>query len=417
MGSIEPYETSGGRRYRVRYRDPEHRSREKAGFRHKTGPGSATEFLASVTVDMTRGDYIEPAASRVTVSRLGPQWLDAQAHLKPSSAAPLEGAWRVYVEPRWGRTPISRIRHSDVQAWIGELRAGTAPTTRSIPRALGASSVIRCAGVIAGILDVAVKDRRISSNPARGVNLPRKTGKRHIYLSHAQVELLAQNCGQHATLVRFLCYTGLRWGEAIALRVRDLDMFRRRVEVVENAVRVNAKIIVGTPKSHRSRIVLFPKFLVMEIARQCEGRSREDLLFGNGKAYLNQPTAHGGWYRSAIAKARAVDPTFPSPTIHDLRHTAASLAISAGANVKAVQRMLGHASAAMTLDVYADLFEEDLDAVTVALDKARSESVGFLWWLGNSDPSGGTLNTDLTRENDDDETVPPLGFEPRLCRF
>src|SRR4030095_4914320 len=57
-------------------------------------------------------------------------------------------------------------------------------------------------------------------------------------------------------------------------------------------------------------------------------------------------------------------------TIHDLRHTAASLAVSAGANVKAVQRMLGHASAAMTLDVYSDLFDDDLDAVSDRLDQA-----------------------------------------------
>jgi integrase len=58
-------------------------------------------------------------------------------------------------------------------------------------------------------------------------------------------------------------------------------------------------------------------------------------------------------------------------------HTAASLAVSAGANVKAVQRMLGHASAAMTLDIYADLFDDDLEAVATALDKARArESVG-----------------------------------------
>ncbi len=62
-------------------------------------------------------------------------------------------------------------------------------------------------------------------------------------------------------------------------------------------------------------------------------------------------------------------------TIHDLRHTAASLAISAGANVKAVQRMLGHASAAMTLDTYADLFDDDLDGVSKALDEARTEAV------------------------------------------
>jgi integrase len=63
-------------------------------------------------------------------------------------------------------------------------------------------------------------------------------------------------------------------------------------------------------------------------------------------------------------------------TPHDLRHTAASLAVSAGANVKAVQRMLGHASAAMTLDVYADLFDDDLEAVATALHDARARSSG-----------------------------------------
>jgi integrase len=59
-------------------------------------------------------------------------------------------------------------------------------------------------------------------------------------------------------------------------------------------------------------------------------------------------------------------------TIHDLRHSAASLAISAGANVKAVQRMLGHASAAMTLDTYADLFDDDLNAVSDRLDDVKA---------------------------------------------
>jgi integrase len=61
-------------------------------------------------------------------------------------------------------------------------------------------------------------------------------------------------------------------------------------------------------------------------------------------------------------------PVFPRVTSHDLRHTAASLAISAGANPKVVQRMLGQASAAMTLDVYADLFESDVDAVADRLE-------------------------------------------------
>jgi integrase len=71
---------------------------------------------------------------------------------------------------------------------------------------------------------------------------------------------------------------------------------------------------------------------------------------------------------------------------HELRHTAASLAVSSGANVKAVQRMLGHASAAMTLDTYADLFDEDLDAVAERLDLAaravRERSADYLRTAG-----------------------------------
>lgn len=64
----------------------------------------------------------------------------------------------------------------------------------------------------------------------------------------------------------------------------------------------------------------------------------------------------------------------PSMTVHDLRHTAASLAVQSGANVKTIQRMLGHTSAAMTLDVYSDLFDDDLDAVSAALDRAAAKA-------------------------------------------
>lgn len=87
---------------------------------------------------------------------------------------------------------------------------------------------------------------------------------------------------------------------------------------------------------------------------------------------LPYPNAGSGWFAGAVKRACEEDEEFPRVTLHDLRHTAASLAVSAGANVKAVQRMLGHASAAMTLDVYADLFDEDMDSVAVALSDARA---------------------------------------------
>lgn len=86
-------------------------------------------------------------------------------------------------------------------------------------------------------------------------------------------------------------------------------------------------------------------------------------------------TAHDSWLAGAVSRCQKIDPEFPRVTAHDLRHTAASLAVSSGANVKAVQKMLGHASAAMTLDVYADLFDDDLTAVADRLD----ERVGKMW--------------------------------------
>lgn len=169
----------------------------------------------------------------------------------------------------------------------------------------------------------------------------------------------------------FLAYTGLRWGEATGLRVRHVDTLRRRVKVEENAVLVAGLIHVGTPKTHRSRSVPYPEFLALPIAKLAEGKSRDDLLFGDGKIHVKLPASRNGWFTGAVARVRAADKTFPRITPHDLRHTAASLAVQAGAHVKAVQRMLGHASAAMTLDTYADLFDDDLDAVAAALDQAR----------------------------------------------
>ena len=84
-----------------------------------------------------------------------------------------------------------------------------------------------------------------------------------------------------------------------------------------------------------------------------------------------------------MRRCQAADQTFPTITPHDLRHSAASLAISAGANVKAVQTMLGHASATLTLDTYADLFADDLDAVAAHMDAAAEAAgvgiVGTVW--------------------------------------
>ena len=90
-----------------------------------------------------------------------------------------------------------------------------------------------------------------------------------------------------------------------------------------------------------------------------------DLVF---TTWRGKPLRNLNFRRDVFDRA-AADAGLSGLTPHELRHTAASLAVSAGANVKAVQRMLGHASAAMTLDVYSGLFDDDLDGVAARLDQ------------------------------------------------
>jgi len=266
VGSVSSYETAAGKRYRVRYRKPDHSQTDKRGFRTKR---DAELFLAQVEVSKARGEFVRPEDARETLGALGPVWLGNQTHLKPSSFRPLEIAWRLHVSTQWSTTRVSDVRHSDVQSWV-----------TAMSRTASATTVLRNYGVLAGILDVAVKDRRILTNPARGVNLPRKMRKEHTYLTHDQVSSLALAAGDRATLVLVLAYTGLRWGEAIGLRVKDLDMLRRRINVTVNAVEVANVIEVGTPKTHKRRSVPFPALLTLPLAAQCEGKARDALVFG-----------------------------------------------------------------------------------------------------------------------------------------
>ena len=197
-------------------------------------------------------------------------------------------------------------------------------------------------------------------------------------------------------------------GEAAGLRVRDCDLLRRRVTI--------ARIPRSwSPGDHwHTEVPQAPHGSGARVRRRtpCIARQgREDLLFPGPAGFMRPPRGTGGWFANVVARASA--PTvqsympaegeqgatwsvtghrnngrlrsrsaafrqtrrqsssprqsrfrsYPDSHPHDLRHTAASLAVSAGANVKAVQKMLGHASAAMTLDIYANLIDDYLDAV------------------------------------------------------
>lgn len=106
-----------------------------------------------------------------------------------------------------------------------------------------------------------------------------------------------------------------------------------------------------------------PEFVLNELSALCAlDKAPDALVFGNGEHHVQRPKSSNGWFTRAVkaAKVQTITP-------HDLRHTCASLAVSAGVNVLALARMLGHKDPSVTLRVYAALFDTDLDAVAATL--------------------------------------------------
>ncbi|SHU44869.1 phage integrase [Mycobacteroides abscessus subsp. abscessus] len=358
-----------GSRWRARYVDARGQEQERL-FARKV---DAAKWLDDITATIVTGTYVAPGAGSVTVGAMHEQWLNMQAHVKDSTKAARASAWTVHVQDRWHDVAVADVQTSAVRAWVGDMHrpekdGGSGAAAATIENALG---------VLRMVLALAVEDKRIPHNPCDGVKAPRREHSERAYLTHQQVDQLATAMDRDGLVVQFLAYTGLRYGEMAALKVSNFDMLRRRVNIRQSVTEVSGKLVWSTPKNHERRSVPFPKFLTEDLAARMEGKGREDLVFAApAGGVLRIATFRTRVFNKAVDRLRRLDddgnPTtdWPRPTMHDLRHTAASLAISAGANVKAVQTMLGHKSAALTLDTYADLFPDDLEAVADALDAA-----------------------------------------------
>ena len=348
--------------WEVRYRQPNGITSRKRGF---TTRRAAENWDAANRVTINRGEFVAVSKGRVKVGDLALGWIDRKnATTEPSHSRMLDSAWRIHVEPVWANVPVNKVSATAVKGWTASMTgAGCSATT-----------VLRCIGVLAGILDDAIADGCISKNPARGLDpkkreKPTKPKRKHVYLDHDAVTRLADESGHHRTLVLVLAYTGIRWGEAVALRGRHVDEVRHRLLVTDNAVQLGVKHALGDPKDDEPREVSVPRFVMAELKKHIRGP--DDLVFGDGVNYLPRPKSRDGWFAGAVKRAEV-----QKITPHDLRHSCASLAVSAGANVLALARMLGHKDASVTLRVYSDLFDTDLDARADVMDTAYAGKGG-----------------------------------------
>ena len=327
----------------------------------------AKKFLISVEHSKDTNTYIDPSRSKV---KTGPfardSWLVGQAHLKPSTRARYANILDHHIVPRWGDTPLYAVGHADVQKWISSIDLAPA-SVRYVHR------------VLSLIMELAVRDGRIPSNPTTGVRLPKVAKSEKRFLTAEELHRLADAAAQYPipevgqqyrALILLLGFCGPRWGEVAALRVKRADLLRRRLTVAESVTEVRGRLEWGTPKSHQSRWVPIPRSLVPLLAEVMAGKSADALVL---TTWRGRPLRNLNFRRDVFDRA-AENAGLAGLTPHELRHTAASLAVAAGAKVKSVQAMLGHALAAMTVDVYAGLFDDDLDGVADRMDSLQGVS-------------------------------------------
>lgn len=317
----------------------------------------------------------DPRAAKTPVKDVAAVWLASKQHLERTTVVAYEEMWRSTIEPKWGDVPLEKVTNADVQQWLAGLLDGT-EAVKGKP--LSHSRVKKLLLCMRQIMDVAVAEGYLYSSP---ISKTLKAGKTPIptinALTHEQVAVLASKMPSREMrlLVEFLAYTGLRVSEAAALRVEDVDLVSKRVVVKAATVEVTAAgvgLVEKGTKTHSVRQVPIPAFLIDPLREQMEGKTQQDRLFND---YLTLGTLRPTYLRKMIQRASKHAKLPFEVNTKDLRDTAASLAIQAGASVKTVQAMLGHASAHMTLTRYAGFFPEDFDTLNDRLSEARTRKL------------------------------------------
>jgi integrase len=384
MATISKYQTAtGATLYRVRYRTPDRGQTDKRGFKTKR---DAQAWADQLEVDKRKGVYVAPGAGRVKLGDYAQEWLSSKHNLKPSTKA----RYKVVLDTalaKYADMALGDISRQFVREWVADLNRGLSP-----------ASVHKTVGVLRQVLAMAVIDNRLAMNPVDRIELPSVTAVEQRFLTLEQLHVLASAAGAHRPLVYVLGTCGLRFGEVAELRWRDVDIERLRLRIGRSVTLVNGVFEVGSPKNGKARTVSLPA-LVGDLL--IPGSDLDALVFPDSEGgHMRGTNVRRRWWSRAVAEAQLFPRTVTDAggeqstaydfKLHELRHTAASLAIQAGANIKALQNLLGHESAGLTLDRYGHLYGSDVEAVGVAINDLLTRNcgqiVGTAWASGHPSP-------------------------------
>jgi integrase len=332
----------------------------------------AAEELGSVLAKIREIGYVTPTG-KITVAEWLDQWL-ASLRLAPSTRASYAKNIRLHLKPKLGHVQLSRLTGSQISALYRDLeRAGRQDHKKGSP--LSARTVRYVHTILKAALAEAVIQGLLATNPAEKAKPPSAKEARPPEMVCWTAEQLSAFLGwadQHGcadgTAWRVLATTGMRRGEALALRWRDLDVDARRISVRRSVGVVKTKgqgeqLLEGPTKSIRPRVVDLDPQTVAALRSYRVARAgldlrlaREDaLIFGDPEGKHLHPDRFYRRFQRALAGCRRQlgEDGLPGIAVHDLRHTHATILLRDGVPVKVVSERLGHASVTITLQIYA----------------------------------------------------------------
>jgi integrase len=282
------------------------------------------------------------------------RWLPLiETGLEPCTSSSYRAMTQMYVLPHIGAVRVGRLDRNIVQAFYTELLHHRSERTG---RPLSKETVIRIHCILHSALQDLVQSGQLASNPARGLRPRRVKSERYEYRiwTHAQLEEFLKDSAGHwlFALWRVLAYTGMRRGEAIALKCADLRLKQNQLAVRRALGTADREIYVTRPKTDAERVIELDHETVRILRGHLRSNrlkeSSDEWLFADDDGGPLRPTNVSHWFQELLRKT-----DLPRIRLHDLRHTHASHLILAGANMKAVQERLGHADLMVTLNIYS----------------------------------------------------------------
>lgn len=305
-------------------------------------------------------DYVaeEEGADGITMSQWAARYLAALT-ISPGTIDNYRSDWERKWEPHLGHLLLTKVTREDVTAALR--------TIKGKPK-----TVANAWGTLATMMKWAVLDGHIDRNPCMGVKLPaheHDEEEEHRYLTpEEQMQVLEDTSPHFRPLVWMLLGTGMRWSEATALNVGDVDLTARTVRINKawKRDRANKTYYIGKPKTKRSkRTISLPNEVVEAVRPLIAGRKRTEFLFTNTRGdYVK----HDTFYREHWVKRCTRNIEAPRPRIHDMRHSHVAVLIARRIPLEVIQARLGHEDYRTTINTYGHLLPDLQVAAAAAAD-------------------------------------------------